>query len=233
VRVRHDGARVTTVVTRGPAGEAEHVGTDFIASMPLSELVLCLDPPAPEAARAHARALKYRDFITVALMLRKAQPFPDQWLYIHTPEVHVARIQNYRNWSSALVPDASATCLGLEYFCNEGDSLWSTPDAALVDLAKRELAAIGLGRADDVFDGTVIRQPKAYPVYDASYREHVDALSTYLGGFENLQMVGRNGLHKYNNQDHAMLTALLAVRNILGEQHDVWGVNTAEEYQES
>jgi protoporphyrinogen oxidase len=233
LRVRHAAGRVEAMVARGPAGEEEHGGTDFIASMPLSELVLALDPAAPAEVQVHARALKYRDFITVALVIRRPQVFPDSWIYIHTPEVLVARVQNYKNWSRAMVPSPDLTCLGMEYFCTEGDVLWSLPDAELVDLARREAERLEFASPGEVTDGVVVRQKKAYPVYDEAYRGHLEHLKAYLSGFANLQMVGRNGLHKYNNQDHAMLTALLAVRNVLGESHDVWAVNTEEEYQEA
>jgi len=232
VRVRRDGSRVQAVVARHGGREEEHRGTHFIASMPLQELVLALDPPAPPEIQDHARALKYRDFITVAVMIRRAQVFPDNWIYVHTPDVNVARIQNYKNWSAAMVPDAAQTCLGMEYFCNEGDGLWSLPDASLEELARREVATLGFARRDEITGTTVLRQRKAYPVYDWEYREHVGRLRAYLEGIENLQMIGRNGLHKYNNQDHAMLTALLAARNVLGERLDVWAVNTENEYQE-
>ena len=235
VRVRREGFRVSSVSVRHAGAEEEHAGTDFLASMPLPDLVEALEPPAPADVREDARALRYRDFITVALMLRRDSVFPDSWLYIHTPDVFVARIQNYKNWSPAMVPRPGETCLGLEYFCTEGDTLWSLPDEALVDLARREIERIGLARSVDVFDAAVLRQKKAYPVYDSRYREPLARLQDYLLRFENLQMIGRNGLHKYNNQDHAMLTALLAVRNVLGErgQHDVWAVNTENEYHEA
>lgn len=232
VRVRRDGARVEAVVARHAGGEEEHEGTHFIASMPLQDLVLALDPPAPREVQDHARALKYRDFITVAVMIRRTGVFPDNWIYVHTPDVSVARIQNYKNWSAAMVPDSAQTCLGMEYFCNEGDALWSLPDAALEDLARREVAILGFAREDEVAGTAVLRQRKAYPVYDWDYKEHLERLRGYLDGIENLQMIGRNGLHKYNNQDHAMLTALLAVRNVLGEKLDVWAVNTENEYHE-
>jgi len=204
-----------------------------IASLPLPELILALDPPAPPEIQDHARALTYRDFISVALMIPRADVFPDNWIYVHSPEVRVGRIQNFKNWSAAMVPGPDQTCLGLEYFCNEGDDFWSLSDAELVDLARREYETLGFGPASEVHDGVVVRQPKAYPVYRGDYRRHLDALRDYLLQFENLQMVGRNGLHKYNNQDHAMLTALLAVKNILGERHDVWAVNSEDEYHES
>jgi len=232
VGLRRSGFRVDAVVARQAGHEELHAGSDFIASMPLPELILGLDPPAPAEIQDHARALRYRDFITVALMIRKANLFPDNWIYIHTPEVLVGRIQNFRNWSAAMVPDAGTTCLGLEYFCNQGDRLWSLSDEQLRNLARKEIVALGFAVAEDIFDAVVVRQKKAYPVYDPVYREHLDQLRDFLLKFENLQMVGRNGLHKYNNQDHAMLTALYAVRNILGEKLDVWGVNTEDEYHE-
>jgi protoporphyrinogen oxidase len=232
VRVRREGARVRAVVARHGGKDEEHAGTHFLASMPLQELVLALDPPAPLEVQKHARALKYRDFITVAVMIRRADVFPDNWIYIHTPDVNVARVQNYRNWSAAMVPDPTQTCLGMEYFCNEGDGLWSLPDPSLEELARREVAMLGFARADEIIGTAVVRQRKAYPVYDWEYKEHLAALRAYLEGIENLQMIGRNGLHKYNNQDHAMLTALLAARNILGEKLDVWAVNTEDEYHE-
>jgi protoporphyrinogen oxidase len=232
VRVAWGDGRVHAVTCRGPEGEEEHRASHFIASMPLRDLVLALDPPAPPEVRADAEGLRYRDFITAALMVRRADVFPDHWLYVHSPEVRVARIQNYKNWSAAMVPDPGQTCLGLEYFCNEGDDLWSLTDAELLALARRELETLGLARAAEVDDGTVVRERKAYPVYDEPYRRRLDRIRGFLDGLANLQMVGRNGLHKYNNQDHAMLTALLAVRNVLGERLDVWSVNTEREYHE-
>jgi protoporphyrinogen oxidase len=232
VEVRTAVHRVASVITRAPSGTEAHGGTDFIASLPLGELVLALTPAAPEEIQEHARALRYRDFLTVALMLRRAEVFPDHWLYIHTPEVRVARIQNYKNWSAAMVEDPSTTCLGLEYFCTLGDDLWSRSDQELLQLARSELKILGFARDEDVIDGTVLRERKAYPLYDAAYRVHVEALRRYLDRFTNLQMVGRNGLHKYDNQDHAMLSALWAVRNIQGERLDVWSVNTEREYLE-
>jgi protoporphyrinogen oxidase len=233
VRVRREGFRVRAVVARWDGQVEEHIASDVIASMPLPELVLGLDPPAPPEVQEAARSLRYRDFITVALMIRKPDLFPDNWIYIHTPELLVGRIQNFRNWSGAMVPEPGTTCLGLEYFCNEGDWLWTTPDSGLVEIARSEVVKLGFALEADVFDGAVVRQKKAYPVYDPAYRGHLDRLKDYLLRFDNLQMVGRNGLHKYNNQDHAMLTALLAVKNILGEKHDVWAVNTEDEYHES
>jgi hypothetical protein len=165
--------------------------------------------------------------------VRKPALFADNWIYVHSPEVQVGRIQNFKNWSPDMVPDAEKTSLGLEYFCAENDSLWNMPDAELVELGKRELERIGLARAADVEDGCVFRNEKAYPVYDAGYRDCLATVRTFVDGLENLQTIGRNGLHRYNNQDHAMLTGVLATRNLLlGQQNDLWSVNTEQEYHE-
>jgi protoporphyrinogen oxidase len=207
-------------------------GTDFISSMPIRELVRKLDPTPPVEVLAAADRLQYRDFITVVLIVNRRDLFPDNWIYIHDPDVQLGRVQNYKNWSADMVPDAAQTCLGLEYFCFEGDALWRMPDAELVELGKREMEKVGLLRADEVREGTVVRVPKAYPVYDASYQQSLATLRRFFDGFSNLQLVGRNGMHKYNNQDHSMLTAVLAVKNILGANYDLWKVNTDKEYYE-
>jgi protoporphyrinogen oxidase len=194
-------------------------------------LVRALDP-SPPAVRAAADALRYRDFIVVALMLNRDRLFPDNWIYIHTPGVKVGRIQNFNNWSSAMVPEPGRTCLGLEYFCFKGDGMWESADADLIAQASRELEALGLARASDVVDGTVIRMPKAYPIYDAVYRGHLDRVRAHIDPIANLHTVGRNGMHKYNNQDHSMLTAMMTVWNMQGARHDIWAVNTDYEYHE-
>lgn len=233
VGIRHEGGRVTEVVVTNDGRREVVAGTDFISSMPITELVRKLDPPPPPQVLEAARALTYRDFVTVCLVVNRADLFPDNWIYVHDPLVKVGRIQNYRNWSPDMVPDPGKTGLGLEYFCTEGDDLWRMRDADLIALGASEIAAIGLARAEDVEDGCVVRVPKAYPVYDTSYREHLDVLRRYLAPLTNLQTIGRNGLHRYDNQDHAMLTGMLAVRNaLLGESNDVWSVNVDEEYQE-
>lgn len=233
VRIDHSGGRVTRVVTEGNGRREEIVGTDFISTMPISELVAKLHPPPPPEVLQAARALTYRDFLTVGLIVNRPDLFPDNWIYVHDPSVKVGRVQNYRNWSPAMVPDPGKTGLGLEYFCTEGDTLWNTPDEELIALAKREIAQIELARAEDVEDGCVVRVPKAYPIYDGTYREHLDRLKGFLAGFSNLQTIGRNGLHRYDNQDHAMLTGMHAARNVLfGEKNDVWAVNVDDEYHE-
>jgi protoporphyrinogen oxidase len=207
-------------------------GTHFISSMPIRELVQKLEPPVTAEIRTAAEKLNYRDFLTVALIIKRSEVFPDNWIYVHDPGVKVGRIQNFKNWSSHMVPDPATTCLGLEYFCFEGDGLWTMPDADLIGLATRELASMRLAEAADVIDGAVVRMPKAYPVYDSHYAEALRVVRSFLSGLSNLHLVGRNGMHKYNNQDHSMLTAMLTVRNILGAHYDVWQVNVDDEYHE-
>ncbi len=233
--IKHDGGRVRSVVTRTVAGNLEaHGGTDFVSSIPIRELIGRLEPPAPEPVRRAADSLSYRDFISVALMIDRADVFPDNWIYIHDPSVRVGRIQNFKNWSPEMVPDQTKTCLGLEYFCFEGDGLWTSDDAALIELAGRELAQLGICSPDLIFDGVVVRQQKAYPVYDDAYQSHVDVIRNYLQSqLPNLHLVGRNGMHKYNNQDHSMITALLVARNIAtGSAFDPWKVNADAVYHE-
>jgi protoporphyrinogen oxidase len=234
-RINHDGGQVRSIVTQSASGQTEeHQGTDFISSIPVRELVSRLDPPAPEAVNRAAESLSYRDFITVALMVDRPSLFPDNWIYIHDPSVKVGRMQNFKNWSPSMVPDQGKTCLGLEYFCFEGDGLWTMDDAALVELARGELAQLGICRADEVFDGVVVRQQKAYPVYDDNYQSKVEIIRDYLQShLRNLHLVGRNGMHKYNNQDHSMMTALLVARNIAtGSTFDPWKVNADAVYHE-
>ena len=207
-------------------------GTHFISTMPIRELIQKFDPPVPDNVLKAAEALNYRDFLTVALIIKQPELFPDNWIYIHDADVKVGRIQNFKNWSPSMVPDPEKTCLGLEYFCFEGDGLWTMPDADLVELGKKELGLLGLATPSDVIDGSVVRMPKAYPVYDGTYAEALRVVREFLDSVPNLQLVGRNGMHKYNNQDHSMLTAMLAVKNILGANYDLWQVNAEQEYHE-
>lgn len=231
-KILWSGSRVTAVATSGAQGEECVEGTDFLSTLPIRELIQKMEPQVPESVRSAAERLNYRDFITVALIVNRSELFPDNWIYIHDPKVKVGRIQNFKNWSPEMVPDASRSCLGLEYFCFEGDGLWTMADEELVELARRELVTINLACAEDIEGGAVVRMPKAYPVYDSSYREALNEVRAFLDGIENLQLIGRNGMHRYNNQDHSMLTAMLAARNILGEAHDLWQVNADEEYHE-
>lgn len=208
-------------------------GTDFISSMPITEFIAQLDPPPPAAVLEAAAKLKYRDFLTVCLVVNKPDLFPDNWIYIHAPEVKVGRIQNFKNWSPDMIPDPTKTSLGLEYFCTEGSELWNMADADLIELGKRELDRIGLASYATVEDGCVFRVPKSYPVYDSDYQDYLAVVREFVDSLENFQTIGRNGLHRYNNQDHAMLTGMLAVRNLLlGEKHDLWSVNADQEYHE-
>ncbi len=233
VAVKRDGDRVTGVEAVVGGEHRFFPATDVISSAPLTELIAKLDPPPPPEVSASVKHLSYRDFLSVVLILDQPNLFPDNWIYIHSPEVKVGRIQNFANWSPDMVPDSNTSSLGLEYFCTEGDELWQMSDADLLALGKRELEAIGLTRGAKVIDGTVVRQLKAYPVYDAVYAQHLEVVKKYLAGLKNLQTVGRNGLHKYNNQDHSMLTAILAVKNLVGDGvHDLWEVNTERSYHE-
>ena len=212
--------------------ECEHL----VSSMPIRELVAQLDPQLPAAAIAAAQSLRYRDFLTIGLILRDKDRFTDNWIYIHDSSVQVGRVQNYKSWSPEMVPDRAFCCYGLEYFCFEGDGLWTASDETLLAMAKKEIQQIGLGSAEDVVDGCVIRQKKAYPVYDDAYLAHVSTIRQALAEHcTNLHLVGRNGMHKYNNQDHAMMTAMLAAKNIAAgrELYDVWAVNQDGEYHEA
>ena len=230
--IHHENGQATSIVV-SRNGQTEGVPVSaVIASMPMPSLVRALAPSLPSAARDAAEGLRFRDFLIVVLILNRQHVFPDNWIYVHAPSVRVGRIQNFKNWSTALVPDPTRTSLGMEYFCNADDPIWSQPDSELIELAGRELEQVGLGPASAVEDGCVIRQPKAYPVYDAEYRVHVDTLQAALAQLSNVQTIGRNGMHRYNNQDHSMLTGLLAARNLLGEQHDLWTVNTERSYYE-
>jgi protoporphyrinogen oxidase len=230
---RKDG-RIVAVTSRNGAGPETHCGDSFVSTMPLAELIAGFDPPAPEAVLAAARGLRYRDFITVALIIDQAELFPDNWIYIHDPGVRVGRIQNFKNWSAEMVSDPRFTVLGLEYFCSENDSLWSSTDEQLIAVAKDEIATLGLADKSKVVDGAVVRQPKAYPLYDHDYRTNVAKVREFLEvEAPNLQVAGRNGMHKYNNQDHAMMTGLMAARNIMGGAYDLWRVNSDAEYLES
>lgn len=235
---RWDAASKTwTVDVKTAAGQTEsYRGEHVVSSAPMRELVPSLKPAASAAALDSAKSLRYRDFLTVVLIVKDKDAFPDNWIYIHEPGVRVGRIQNFKSWSPEMVPDPAYACYGLEYFCFEGDGVWTSSDKDLVALGASELEKIGLGRAADVVDGCVVRQIKAYPVYDDAYSMHVDRIRQEVEqNFPNLHLVGRNGMHKYNNQDHAMMTAMLAAENIRAGKpvFDIWHVNQDAEYHES
>jgi protoporphyrinogen oxidase len=231
--VHLEGGRAVAVSVTGTDGSTSRLpASHVISSMPFTELARMVDPPVPDEVRAAAADLHYRDFLTVALVIPEDRGFPDNWIYIHSPDVRVGRIQNFGSWSPYLVKDGR-TCLGMEYFVFEDDDLWSSRDDELVALATKELATIGLVDPSDVEAGYVVRMPKAYPVYDDVYRDNVDVLRRWFeANAPNVHPVGRNGMHKYNNQDHSMYTAMLTVDNIHGAQHDIWAVNVEEEYHE-
>jgi protoporphyrinogen oxidase len=233
MRIRHGGGQALELVAQGADGEERFEATDFISSMPVRELVGALDPAPPEEIQQAAGRLRYRDFLIVSLVVNRKEVMPDNWVYVHDPSVKVGRIQNFKNWSPAMVPDQNKTCLGLEYFVFDNDGMWSRPDRELLELAKGELARLGLARPEEIEDGTVVRMPKAYPMYDDGWTERVETIRRYLEkNLANLQLVGRNGMHKYNNQDHSMMTAMRAAENILGASHDLWAINSEPEYHE-
>jgi protoporphyrinogen oxidase len=233
--LRFDAATGLWSVTAVSASGETHVyqAKAVISSAPITDLAGALQP-TPRSVNA-ALSLRYRDFITVALIAKAGSTFPDNWIYIHDPSVKVGRIQNFLSWSPEMAPEGYA-CLGLEYFCFEGDGVWTSKDEDLIALATKEIGEIGLLQPHEIVDGAVVRQAKAYPVYDDAYQDHVDAVREDLeGAYPTLHLVGRNGMHKYNNQDHAMMTAMLTVENILaGERrYDVWRVNEDAEYTEA
>lgn len=204
-----------------------------ISSLPIRELIHRLRPEPPEALQQALHDFHYRDFITVALMVTGGHLFPDNWIYVHDPAVTVGRIQNYGNWSPEMTPDRSTSCLGFEYFCQQGDGLWTQSDAELTTLAVRELEHLGLAAAGQLLDAKVVRVPKAYPVYDGVHRRGLTTVRAFLRNTPNLQLVGRNGMHRYNNQDHSMLTGILAARNVMGANHSLWDLEPDSGYFEN
>lgn len=214
-------------------GSLEEIEADaIISSMPLAELILSLRPYPPAEIIQAAKRLSYRDFFTVGVVVNKENIFPDNWIYIHSPEIKAGRLQNFKNWNPEMVPDPATTSLGLEFFCFASDPVWSQPDKNLIDTAIEDLANLHFGETKDLTDAVVIRVPKAYPVYLPDYQANVKIIKDYLEKLPGLQTIGRNGLHRYNNQDHSMMTGLYAAWNLKGENHSVWDVNVEEEYHE-
>ncbi len=233
VRIHHRGGRLEGVTTRRSNGAEEDIEAEqVISSMPLGELLQRLAPSPPKEVLDDARRLRFRDFLSVLLIVDRETLFPDNWIYIHSPDVRVGRIQNFKNWSPEMVPDSAKSSLGLEYFVAQGDELWAASDESLLELAATELERLGLADRREVEDGTVVRAANAYPVYDPGYRQRLARIREYLAELPDLQTVGRNGQHRYNNQDHSMLTGIHAARNVAGESRDVWAVNVDEEYLE-
>ncbi len=233
VAIEHEDGRAVAVTIDSDGARTRYPASDVVSSMPFGALVAAMRPEPPAEVLAAARGLRHRDFLTVALVIPESAAFPDNWIYVHSPDVKLGRIQNFGSWSPFMVKEGR-TCLGLEYFVNEGDEWWSLPDDELIRRAKAELATLKLVDPALVEAGYVVRMPKAYPVYDGTYAANVDILRGWLAqNASNVYPVGRNGMHKYNNQDHSMLTALLSVENMIdGAVHDVWAVNVDDEYHE-
>lgn len=232
VEVRHDGGAICGVRFLQKGKPVDLKTGCVISGVPLPNLINMLHPAVPHEVSRAANGLTYRAFLIVILIIDQADLFPDQWIYIHNPSVRVGRIQNFKNWSPAMVPDSQKTSIGMEYFCNEGDDLWTMADEGLGLLASRELSQLGLARSKDIVDSCVLRQPKAYPIYDDGYTDRVRVIKDFLNDIENLHTIGRNGMHRYNNMDHSMLTGVLAARNALGERHELWEINEDKEYLE-
>jgi protoporphyrinogen oxidase len=227
--LRIEADRVTTI---GAGGERIAVSA-VISSAPLRAVAGIAAPAVPPSVRQAATGLRYRDFLTVGLIIEGTPPFPDNWVYVHDPGVEVGRIQNYRAWSPWMSPDPRRSCIGMEYFCFEGDELWQRDDESLIAAARAEIEALGLVPAGQVVAGHVVRMPKAYPIYDGEYAARVETIRAWLAAIANLQQIGRNGLHRYNNSDHSMLTAIRAVENLCdGARHDIWTVNADSAYHE-
>jgi protoporphyrinogen oxidase len=236
------GNRITCVETIDPNDKRVSFAADYVLStMPVQDLIRALSTPAPEDVRAVSEGLVYRDFITVGLLAAKlavhekdGSPLKDNWIYIQEPDVQVGRLQIFNNWSPAMVADPANVWIGLEYFCYQTDEIWKLGDEAMIALATEEIARIGILDADQVLDAHVVRMPKTYPAYFGSY-DRFDTIRDYTDRFENLFLVGRNGMHKYNNQDHSMLTAMTAVDNIakgITDKSNLWSINTEMEYHE-
>ena len=233
MHLNHLDGQVTSIVHAGKSQKTKVVETaQVISSIPVTQLIKLFEPPPPQEVLTAAAALSYRSFLIVGLIIKRDQLFPDQWIYIHSPDVSVGRIQNFKNWSAAMVPDTTTSSIGMEYFCTIGDSIWQMEDKDLIALATRELASLGLADEEDVVDGVVIRQPMAYPVYDNDYAANLSTIRQFLETISNLQTIGRNGMHRYNNMDHSMQTGILAAKNIAGDSFNLWEINEDDSYLE-
>jgi protoporphyrinogen oxidase len=236
-RFERDQGRVIAAWTRSRDGQVQrHEGNQFIISMPLKDCISALDEPVDESVRRAAQRLTYREFVLVVLVINRGNLFPDNWIYVHTPDLKVGRIQNYNNWGDGMVGQKGVTSLALEYFCSGTDDFWKMSDSQFLEMAKFEVERLGLARSSEILDGCVVKAEKAYPVYDVNYRQNVMKIRNELKVLANFQVIGRNGMHKYNNQDHSMLTGILAAENVVRDRarwHDLWSVNTSAEYHEA
>jgi len=232
IGLKHKNGRIISVSYLKEDKRTEIPVDHLISSIPITKLVATLDPQPPAEVLMAAQKLSYRAFIIVVLIIDKQELFSDQWIYIHNPNVKVGRIQNFKNWSAAMVPDSQKTSVGMEYFCTEGDEIWKMPDDELIDIASRELSELGLSEIDRVIDSFIVRQPGAYPVYDPNYRDYLEVIKSYLASIDSLQTIGRSGMHRYNNMDQSMWVGMLAAQNFLGANHDLWEINEEKEYLE-
>ena len=230
--IHRRGNRITHVEAATPRGAVTTQVTHLFSSIPLTEFVLKLHPSAPEDVLEAARKLYYRDHITVNLILSRRAIFPDNWIYVHSPNVRMARIADYGNFSEEMLATKDTTCISVEYFVFAHEDLWSLPDTDLVRLATEELNTVGLVRPHEILDGFVVREKDSYPVYYVGHRPLFEKIKNYVDGLENVTLIGRGGMYKYNNQDHSILTGLLAARKYLGESHNIWEINTDEDYHE-
>jgi protoporphyrinogen oxidase len=233
IQIEHDNKEITGIIYLHNNKREKIPVKQLISSAAITSLVSMLSPKAPDRVLEASKCLNYRNLIVVVLMIDKKNLFPDQWIYIHSPDVKVGRIQNYANWSAAMLPDQEKTCIAMEYFCAEGDDIWESSEDTLITQASQELALLGLADINDIIDHCVVRQPKAYPVYDQNYSNNLEIIKSYINKFTNLQTIGRNGMHRYNNQDHSMLTGIMAVQNIFDNaNNNIWSINEDEDYLE-
>jgi len=230
-RVKCEGGRVVALGLADEAGDDEPV-EGVLSTMPLTELVQRLEPEAPPEVADAARALRYRSILNVNVILGRTEIPPDNWIYLHSPEIRAGRVQLYKNWSPQMVPDPGMSSMGFEYFCFEGDEVWTKSEDELVELARADLGRLGFADPGAVEDGFVVRYPNAYPIYEGDYRGRLSAIREHLAKIENLVCCGRYGQFRYNNMDHSIMTALLGVRRLLGEDVDPWSVNEEAEYHE-
>ncbi len=234
-KIYHNGNKIIGVETQSTQSNKnifQHDGEFFISTIPITSLITKLDPPPVLEVLKAAQNLKFRSFLVANVILEVKNLFPDNWIYVHSPEVKLGRIQNYKNWSEYMVEDENYTGLGVEYFCTQGDEFWNRKDSDLIKLALKELERINIAKASQFVDGFVARVPDTYPVYSRGYEKHLGIIKDYLSNFKNLQTVGRGGMFRYNNMDHSILSGIYGARNILGEDYDVWNINIEEEYHE-
>jgi len=233
IELIHDNGHILKAIYRNAEGDkAEAEADDFISSIPITVLMKAWRPAPPQEVMAAASQLMFRSFITLILILNKREVFPDNWLYIHSPEVKVGRLQNFKNWSAEMVPDQSKTSLGLEYFCSPGDDLWNKNEAEFFQLAKEDIIKLNFAQPEEILDYTIVRMKEAYPIYQLGYQEQLRIITNYLKQFRNLQLIGRGGMFRYNNMDHSILSGIYAARNLLGAKYDLWQINADAEYLE-